>query len=272
MTRIFLCVVLFFSVLASSLQAQNSGKRRLTDRDDLYGWEAVGRLDIGNQGFCTGTLIAQDTVLTAAHCALDKKTGKPYAPGEVTFRAGLSDGEALADRKVIQIAVHPDFVANAPVSIPRIRIDVALMRLEEPIPYSIADPFALHNGRVPDGEISVASYGRGRADAITRQRSCRILQRAEGIISFNCDVTFGSSGSAILARSGPRWQILSVTSAMSTDGRYKVGYGMELAGIVAELKAILRRDAPRPVATIRRLQPGSAKSGSGAKFISSGGS
>ncbi|MEX0308281.1 MAG: serine protease [Ruegeria sp.] len=272
MTRISLCIVLLISVLATTSQAQNSGKRRLTDRDDLYGWEAVGRLDIGSQGFCTGTLIAQDMVLTAAHCALDKATGKPYAPGELTFRAGLSDGEALADRKVIQIAAHPDFVANGPVSAPRVRVDVALMRLEEPIPYSIADPFALFSGRVSGNEISVASYGRGRAEAITRQRSCHILQRAQGLISFNCDVTFGSSGSAILAKKGPRWQILSVVSAVASDGRHKVGYGMELADIVSELKAIMRRDAPRPTATIRRLQPGSAKSSSGAKFISSGGS
>lgn len=272
MTRSFLIFSLIFSVLFTSAHAQNSGKRRLTDRDDLYGWEAVGRLDIGSSGFCTGTLIAKDMVLTAAHCALNKATGKPYAPGEVTFRAGLSDGEALAERKVIQIAAHPDFIANAPVSVPRIRVDVALMRLEEPIPYAIADPFALFSGRVTDSEISVASYGRGRAEAITRQRSCQILQRGQGLISFDCDITFGSSGSAILAKNGPRWQILSVVSAGASDGRRKIGYGMELSGIVSELKAMMRRDAPRPTATIRRLQPGSDKSSSGAKFISAGGS
>ncbi|SDX68620.1 protease YdgD [Ruegeria halocynthiae] len=272
MTHFLLSIVLIFSVLATATQAQNSGKRRLTDRDDLWGWEAVGRLDIGDQGFCTGTLIAKDIVLTAAHCALDKATGKPYTPGEVTFRAGLSDGEALAERKITQIASHPDFVANAPVSAPRVRVDVALMRLDEPIPYSIANPFALYSGRISDSEISVASYGRGRAEAIQRQRSCQILRRGQGLISFDCDVTFGSSGSAILAKKGPRWQILSVVSAGASDGRRKIGYGMELSEIVSELKAIMRREAPRPTATIRRLQPGSDKSSSGAKFISAGGS
>ena len=272
MIRILLGIVLCLSIPATELWAQNSGKRRLTDRDDLYGWEAIGRLDIGDSGFCTGTLIAQDLVLTAAHCALDKATGKPYVPGEVTFRAGLSDGTALAERKVMQIAAHPDFVANAPVSAPRVRLDVALMRLDAPIPYSVADPFALHGGRVAGSEISIASYGRGRSEAITRQRSCQILQRREGLISFNCDITFGTSGSAILAKSGPRWQILSVVSAVVTDGRTKVGYGMELADIVSDLKVILRRDAPQPKAKIRRLQAGSDKSSSGAKFISSGGS
>lgn len=264
---ILMCILAF----ATAAHAQ-SDKRKLTDRDDLYGWEAIGRLDVGTRSFCTGTLIAQDLVLTAAHCALDKRTGKAYLPGQVTFRAGLSNGSALAERKVVQIATHPDFVANAPVSAPRVRVDVALMRLDEPIPYSIADPFALHSGRIAGDEISVASYGRGRSEAITRQRSCRILQRQQGLISFDCDVTFGSSGSAILAKRGPRWQILSIVSAGVNDGQRVVGYGMELPGIVSELKAIMRRDAPQPKASIRRLQVGSGKSGSGAKFISSGGS
>lgn len=270
MTRILLAFLSCLLISTAASQAQ-SVKRKLTDRDDLYGWEAVGRLDIGRSGFCTGTLIAQDIVLTAAHCALDKATGQPYAPGEVTFRAGFSNGEALAERKVVQIAAHPDFVANGPVSASRVRVDVALMRLEEPIPHSIADPFALFSGRINGNEISVASYGRGRAEAITRQRSCSILQRQQGLISFDCDITFGSSGSAILARKGPRWQILSVVSAGGSDGRRTVGYGMELPNVVAELKAILRRDAPQPKASVRRLQVGSGTSGSGAKFISSGG-
>ena len=270
MMRVFWSLLLGLSVLATAPQAQ-SNKRKLTDRDDLYGWEAIGRLDVRDASYCTGTLIAQDIVLTAAHCAVDRRTGKTYVPEDITFRAGLSNGNALAERQVTQIALHPSYGAQNPLSHEGVQLDVALMRLNEPIPYSVADPFALHSGRVPGNEISIASYGRGRSEAITRERSCRIIDRRQGLITFDCDITFGSSGSAILAKNGARWQILSVVSAVGTNGRRKVGFGMELGGIVAELKAIMRRDAPQPKASIRRLQVGSGKSGSGAKFISSGG-
>ena len=115
MTRVLACLIACLVLGATAAVAQTADKRRLTDRDDLYGWEAIGRLDIGTRSFCTGTLIAQDVVLTAAHCAMDKATGRAYAPGEVTFRAGLSDGNALAERKVVQIATLPSYVANAPL-------------------------------------------------------------------------------------------------------------------------------------------------------------
>ena len=270
--RQFLLLLAVAVALGAQAAAQNAGMRRLTDRDDLLGWEAVGRLDIADAGFCTGTLIAPDLVLTAAHCALDGRTGKPFGPGQVTFRAGLRDGKSVADRQVVQIVTHPDFVANAPVSVERVRRDVALMRLEEPISIAQANPFALHSGNLSGAEVSGASYGRGREEAISRQRSCRILDRRQGIIAFDCNVTFGSSGSAILAKDGVRWQILSVVSAGGKINGKTVGFGMELSKIVSDLKARLRRDAPRPKATIRRLQVGSGKSGSGAKFIRSDGS
>lgn len=271
MIRVIVALVLALNLAGQAADAQ-SGKRKLTDRNDLYGWEAIGRLDMGKGSFCTGTLIAKDIVLTAAHCALDNRTGKPYRPGEVTFRAGLSNGASLAERKVVQIVAHPDYSPNGGVTVQAVQVDVALMRLETPIPHSIANPFALHHGRVPNKEISVASYGRGRSEAITRERSCRILERRMGLISFNCDVTFGSSGSALLAKSGSRWQILSVVSAVSIHNGTKVGFGMELGAVVSDLKAIMRRDAPRPEAKVRRLQVGTGKSTSGAKFIGSGGS
>ncbi|MCX8954761.1 hypothetical protein OU790_15140 [Ruegeria sp. NA] len=45
MSKVFLSLLLGLSVLATASHAQ-ANKRKLTDRDDLYGWEAIGRLDV----------------------------------------------------------------------------------------------------------------------------------------------------------------------------------------------------------------------------------
>ena len=52
-------------VLAGTVAAQdNSGLDELSRRDELFGWEAVGRIDVENGGFFTGALATSATSST----------------------------------------------------------------------------------------------------------------------------------------------------------------------------------------------------------------
>ena len=72
---------------AAQATTSDSALHPLTTRDSSRGWQAVGRLNLGTQAFCTATLIAPDRVLTAAHCLFDRATGAPLDTGSITFLA-----------------------------------------------------------------------------------------------------------------------------------------------------------------------------------------
>ncbi len=120
---------------------------------------------IGSRGtFCTGSLIAQDLVLSAAHCVLPGADYKAIVPGETPPR--------LLDVK--RVASHPQFNVQG-ILAHRASADVALLQLAAPLPATKAPaplgapmvPIAI-GARFTVAGIGVTRRGDGKSGGVIR--------------------------------------------------------------------------------------------------------
>lgn len=173
--RLFL--VLAFLLVISSAQAEENLFKPIRlglsapDFSAVYDGEPMTATDYGftstvyvrfDGGSCSGTLIAPDLVLTAAHCVEEK-------PMYVAFW----NGQKLVDpRRVIRYKAHEKYTEK-PEHFSDYA-DIALLRLESSVPAGYRSVPLLSDPNLIRGEVTVQGLGRsgpnGRLSGLTQAK------------------------------------------------------------------------------------------------------
>jgi protease YdgD len=237
------------AALAAALPASalDLERRRMLNAAESAPWRGVGRINVVTplgDSMCTGTLIAEDLVLTAAHCVIDRFSRRPYKPDTVSFVAGWRLGQKVAESKAKAIAVHPGY--NAAPKMPGtqdlkdIGSDMALIRLARPIPAARAAFFHVAEAAEPGVSLTLISYRRDRPDALTRQEGCNVVGREGPVLELGCEVIFGASGSALFAEHDGQMEVVAVLSAMGEENGRGLAFAVAVDGVLDEVRAALK--------------------------------
>ena len=233
--RLFLLLVTLFSVTKADSPERavipgiiGHDDRIIRDSED-YPWSAIGRLSITTGGFCTATVIAPRRIITAAHCLWNRRTGRWYPPCALHFLAAYRRSSFKVHALVSQIQIAPGYRGDDP----RPELDWAVLTLDQDIAASTGViPLA---DRIParDARLLQAGYSRDRRHLLTIDQSCRVTRAAnsKGLLTHDCDATFGDSGSPLLVRGqAGEYRVVAVHTAFGRSKGRTTGIGVSVEG------------------------------------------
>jgi protease YdgD len=225
-----------------------------------YPWSALGRVNTGGRGYCTGILISPSHVLASAPCLYNSIEGRWWHKSEVHFVAGYQRDRYLANSPVRAYQKAPAYDPRAGASLGNIANTWAIITLEKPIGRETGwlGLQALDQNlrrRIVLGEAQVvpAGYRHGRQHVILLNLGCGLAGAVltASYIQPNCEVLPGDAGAPPLVLSG---DALGPASAQVRDtAPGSLGAALRRIGISPGDGRGPRRGAtaaPLPLATI----------------------
>jgi protease YdgD len=162
-------------------------------------WGSIGQVNVAGYRRrleCTGSLIASNVVITAAHCVMDPWHRKPFHADEIHFLGGVRGSKWLGHSRAKCLHFPPDYEYDGQPS----SNDIVLITLNDSID-NIA-PSELDRTEAGGSDISLvhAAYPADRRYVLTAQFGCHLVAQNQNLWLTDCDAHPASSGGPVFVQ------------------------------------------------------------------------
>lgn len=225
------------AAVAAGLNGVKGADDRVEVAAGQYPWSAVGRVNNGQGGHCSGVLVGPRLAVTAAHCLWNKKTRRPMPAQSLRFVAGYDRGQYLAFSAVESTVVAPGWRFDTAYGPALAAQDWALLVLAEPLGDRVGW-VGLGGAPNPADWLVTVGYGQDKAHIPAAHLGCHVAGAlAGGVLTHDCDAVHGDSGAPVLVwKAGvPTLAAIHVATFGFGDGKF-LGGAVPVSAFAAEAR------------------------------------
>ena len=242
---------------------------RITMPSNEFPWSAVGRINNGTGGHCSGVMIGPSLAISAAHCLYNNKQQAFFPPNKIHFVAGNQERNYIAHSIADSYIISKKYRVSTSENIENAKHDWALILLQDEIGYQ-SGWFGLSNFSTIDmatpsetqSPFLQAGYSKDRGRELTVHIGCALIAAStdRALIFHQCDAINGDSGGPIFYFKDSLPVLMGIHVATTKDHDSTVGIAVPTSSFIQRalerssgLPALPPQGTLLPTKTVRSL-------------------